>query len=88
MANDHAPRMSTREYFSYLDEGAEATTAADVQHLRTDLMYRWPGDPRADDLTETLYMHQEQLAARENTLRVEAGHILSEHADHAGRRTA
>jgi hypothetical protein len=88
MANDHAPRMSTREYFSYLDQGAEATTAADVQHLRTDLMHRWPGDPRAEDLTETLFMHQEQLAARENTLRVEAGRILSEHADNTGGPTA
>ena len=88
MANDHAPRMSTREYFRYLDESAEAITAADVQHLRTDLMHKWPGDPRADDLTETLYMHQEQLAARKNTLRVETGRILNEHADHGGGRTA
>ena len=75
MADDHAPRMSTREYLSYLDRGAEAATAQDVQRLRAELVRHWRGDPRADDLVETLYVHQEGLAARETTLRVEAGHL-------------
>ena len=73
MANDYAPRMSTREYFRYLDRGTETTTGADAQHLCTELMHRWRGDPKADDLTETLCAHQEQLAAREHALRLEAG---------------
>ena len=73
MANDYTPRMSTREYFSYLDRGAEATTAVDAQHLRTDLMRRWSSDTRAGDLTNMLYAHQERLAAREHALRLEAG---------------
>ena len=61
MANDYTPRMSTREYFRYLAGGAEATTAADLQRLRRDLMHRSPGDPSAEDLTETLYAQQERL---------------------------
>ncbi len=68
VASDDVQQMSTREYFSYLDRGAAATTAQDVQHLRTELMHCWRDDPRAEDLTETLYAHQEQLAARENTV--------------------
>ena len=77
MADDHAPRMSNQEYFRCLDQAARATRAEEVQGLRTEVMRRWRGDPRADDLVEALYAHQERLAARENTLRLEAGRILS-----------
>ena len=77
MADDHAPRMSNHEYFRCLDQAATATRAEQVQGLRTEVMRRWRGDPRADDLVEALYAHQERLAARENTLRLEAGRILS-----------
>ena len=75
MANDRAPRMSTQDYASYIDRGAAATTAAEVQHIRTELMQRWRGDPRAEDLAETLYAHQEHLAAREFMLWVESSRI-------------
>jgi hypothetical protein len=76
VASNDVQQMSTREYFSYLDQGAAATKAEDVQHLRTDLMRRWPGDPRADDLTEALYAHQERLAVHEGALRVQAGRLV------------
>ncbi len=77
MADDHAPRMSNQDYFRCLDQAATATRAEQVQGLRTEVMRRWRGDPRADDLVEALYAHQERLATRENTLRLEAGRILS-----------
>ena len=77
MANDHAPQMSGQDYLRCLDRAASATTAQDVQRLRADIMEHWRGDPRADDLTEVLYAHQERLTARENTLRLSAGRILS-----------
>ncbi len=82
MASDDVRQMSTREYFSYLDRGAAATRAEDVQHLRTDLMRRWSGDPRADDLTEALYAHQERLAVHEDRLRVHAGRLMRRAAAH------
>ena len=88
MASDDVQQMSTREYFSYLDRGAAATRAEDVQHLRTDLMRRWPGDRRAVDLTETLYAHQERLAVHEDVLRVQAGRLLRRAASRIRRVTA
>ncbi len=67
MASDYAPRMSIQEYDRCLDRAAAAARAADVERLRADVMARWRGDPRAEDLVETLYVHQERLAAGENT---------------------
>jgi hypothetical protein len=72
VANDRAPRMSTKAYASYIDRGAAAMTAAEVKQLRTELLQRWRGDPRAEDLAETLYAHEEHLAAREILVWVEA----------------
>ena len=88
MASDDVQQMSTKEYFSYLDRGATASSAEDVQHLRTDLMRRWPGDPRVDDLTEALYAHQERLAVHEDRLRVQAGRLMCRAAARTGRVTA
>ncbi len=75
MANDHAPQMSNQEYFHCLDEAATASRADDVHRIRTEVIQRWKGDPRADELADALYAHQERLAARENTLRVEGGRL-------------
>ena len=88
MASNDVQRMSTREYFSYLDRGAAATRAEDVQRLRTDLRRRWPGDARADDLTEALYAHQERLAVHEDGLRVHAGRLIRRAAARTRRVTA
>ena len=88
VASNDVQRMSTTEYFSYLDRGAAATRAEDVQHLRTDLVRRWPSDPRADDLTETLYAHQERLAVHEDGLRVQAGRLMRRAASRTRRVTA
>ena len=88
MASDNVQQMSTREYFSYLDRGAAATRAEDVQHLRTDLQRRWAGDPKANDLTEALYAHQERLAVHEDGLRVQAGRLMRRAASRTRRVTA
>ena len=88
MASNNVQQMSTTEYFSYLDRGAAATRAEDVQHLRTDLRRRWAGDRRADDLTETLYAHQERLAVHEDRLRVQAGRLMRRAAERSRRVTA
>ena len=77
MASDYAPRMSTQDYDRCLERAAAAARAADVERLRADVMARWRGDPRADDLVETLYVHQERLAARENTHEHEASRVTS-----------
>lgn len=84
MGNDHAARMSTQEYFHWLDRAASATTAEEVHRLRSEVLGRWRDDPRADDLSEALYAHQERLAARDNALRLEAGRILSRAESHIG----
>jgi hypothetical protein len=58
MADDHAPRMSNLDYYRCLDTAASATSADDIRRLRDEVIRRWRGDPRADDLTEALYAHQ------------------------------
>ncbi len=77
MATEDASGLNLREYFTYLDRAARATSAAEVERLRTQVLERWPGEPWAEDLMEALYAHRERLAAHENPLRVEAGHILN-----------
>ena len=87
MASDYAPRMSAQDYDRCLDQAAAAARAADVERLRMDVMVRWRGDPRADDLVETLYLHQEGLAAREAVRPPEASRITSRVATRVGQRT-
>ncbi|MEJ7809441.1 MAG: hypothetical protein WKG32_03400 [Gemmatimonadaceae bacterium] len=58
MAIDHAPRMSNEEYFRCLETAANASSAEEVRQLRAEVIRRWRGDPRADDLTEALHAHQ------------------------------
>ena len=75
MTNDRAPCMSNQDYFQCLDQAATASRADDVHRIRAEVSERWKGDPRADELADALYAHQERLAARENTLRVEASRL-------------
>jgi len=77
MPTEDVSRLSMREYFTYLDRAAGATSAAEVERLRTQVLERWPAEPWTEDLMEALYAHRERLAAHENPLRVETGHILS-----------
>ena len=70
MASNYAPSMSTEDYLYCLGKVSRATNAEEVQRLRTAILRRWRGDPRAYDLAEALYAHQERLAAREHTLRL------------------
>jgi hypothetical protein len=58
MADDRAPRMPNRDYFECMERAAGARSAAEVAQLRLEMMRRWAGDPRADDLSEALYAHQ------------------------------
>ncbi|HEU4565130.1 MAG TPA: hypothetical protein VFS05_10795 [Gemmatimonadaceae bacterium] len=62
MIQDHSSRMSTHEYFACIDRAARATAPEEVRRLRGDVVQRWRGDPRADDLAEALYAHEERLA--------------------------
>ena len=55
-------RMSNEDYFRSLDAGALARTPEEVARIRAEVARRWRGDPRADDLTEALYAHEERLA--------------------------
>jgi hypothetical protein len=64
MANDHAQRMSNEEYFRCLDRAANARRPEDVLEIRNEVVRRFRGDPRADDLAEALYAHQERLIER------------------------
>jgi hypothetical protein len=75
MPTDRARRLSPHDYATYVARGAAASSAAQVERLRTQLLERWRGDPRAEDLADVLYAHQQQLAAREHTLRLEAGRV-------------
>ena len=70
MTNDRAPCMSNQDYFQCLDQAATASRADDVHRIRAEVSERWKGDPRADELADALYAHQERLAAREHTLRL------------------
>jgi hypothetical protein len=54
--------MSTHEYFRCIDRAARATAPQEVRELRAEVLRRWQGDPRADDLAEALYAHLERLA--------------------------
>jgi hypothetical protein len=60
--DERTPRMSTQDYFACLDRAARARGPAEVRQLRLEVMRRWRGDPRADDLVEALYAHLERLA--------------------------
>ncbi|MDQ3809258.1 MAG: hypothetical protein M3336_03110 [Chloroflexota bacterium] len=88
MATDYTPRMSNQEHFGYLVRGAAAQTAQEVHQLRTELIERWRGDPRAAALAETLDAHAEALAARETLRRGEASRAGSRLESRAERRTA
>ena len=85
---DRARRLSTHEYTTYVDRGAAASSAAQVERLRTQLLERWRGDRRAEELADVLYAHQERLAAREHTLRLGAGRIQSRLESRLVQRTA
>jgi hypothetical protein len=58
MADDRAPRMPDQDYFECMERAAGARSAAEVARVRSEVMGRWAGDPRADDLSEALYHHQ------------------------------
>ena len=87
MMNDRAPRLSRHDYATYVDRGAGASSAAQVERLRTQLLERWRGDRRAEDLADVLYAHQERLAAREHAHRLAAGHVRSRIESRIERRT-
>ncbi|HJU64868.1 MAG TPA: hypothetical protein VJ596_04290 [Gemmatimonadaceae bacterium] len=56
--------MSNEEYFRCLDRAANARKPEDVLEIRNEVVRRFRGDPRADDLAEALYAHQERLIER------------------------
>lgn len=66
MTEEHAPRMSSRDYYSCIDRAARARRPDEIRNLRGDVRQRWRGDPRADDLAEALYAHEERLAGRQS----------------------
>ncbi len=88
MASNYAPGMSTDDYVYCLGKASRATSAEEVQGLRTAVLRRWSGDPRAAELADVLYARQERLAARENTLRVEGSRMRSRLESRAGRLPA
>ena len=65
MKSDRAPRMSSHEYHECLERAASATRAADVAALRAEVLRRWEGDPRAQDLSELLHEHEVSLGGRD-----------------------
>ena len=87
MASDYARRMSAQDYDRCLDQAAAAARPADVERLRAEVMARWRGDPRVEDLVETLYVHQEGLAAREPAHQPEGRRIASRTSVRVSRRT-
>jgi hypothetical protein len=62
MVDDHAPRMSSHDYDRCIDSAADARTAEEIARLRAEVLRRWGGDPRANDLIEVLYAHEFALA--------------------------
>ena len=66
VSDDRAPRMSNLDYFRFLDRAANATSEAEVERIRAEVMQRWRGDPRADDLTEALYAHKTRFQDTES----------------------
>ena len=86
MTNDHAPRITHREYFLAIDEAASATTAEDVRRVRTDVLQRWPGDPWAGDLAEVLSEHEARLAEQEHARHLQQSRATSPIANRASLR--
>ena len=70
MANDYAPRMSNESYFDFLERGAMSARPEDVRELRHEVMQRFRGDARADDLAEALYAHEVRLAESRSMSRI------------------
>ena len=62
MLDDHAPRMSSQDYDRCIDCAANARTAEEIARLRAEVVRRWGGDPRANDLIEALYAHEFAMA--------------------------
>ena len=85
MADDHAPGMTSREYFTCLERAADAASAAEVRRLRAEVLARWRGDPRADDRAEALHTHQERLAEREQAATRLTGRLTSRQSGYGGR---
>ena len=67
MANDHAPRMTNEEYFRCLEAAANAPSAGDVWRIRGEIMHKYRGDSRADDLCEALHAHACRFAQESDT---------------------
>ena len=91
MADSRAPhsahsaqgaRMTNEEYFRCLETGALARTPDEVARVRQEVRQRWRGDPRADDLAEALYAHEERLS---RTAGDAARHAPRGRASEAGR---
>ena len=62
MANDHAPRMPNEEYFRCLEAAANAGSASEVWRIRGEVLRKYHGDARADDLCEALHAHAARVA--------------------------
>jgi hypothetical protein len=57
--------MSRGDYEGCLDRAARATHPTEIAALRAELVERWKGDPRAEDLLELLYEHEATLGGSE-----------------------
>ena len=53
--------MNSHEYGECLERAANAKRATDVAALRAEVLQRWAGDPRAQDLSELLHEHEVML---------------------------
>ena len=86
MVDDHAPRMSSHDYDRCIDRAANARTAGEISRLRAEVLRRWGGDPRANDLIEVLYAHEFALAGGDVGA-LTAGVAEVTRTDHRARRT-
>jgi hypothetical protein len=53
--------MSNDDYFRCLETAANARSEEEILRVRAEVLARWRGDPRADDLSEALYAHRERF---------------------------
>ena len=80
MASDSEPSMQQHDFVRCVAQAAAARTAEEVERLSAEVLRRWAGDPRADDLTLALSTRRELLDARAGALGQLAARAASQRA--------
>jgi hypothetical protein len=67
--------MSNRDYAEYLEHAVRATTPDEISRIRQRIVARWPGDPRAEGLVETLFEQESLMRDSEGSIGMRMGMV-------------